>query len=144
MKMEWSKDGTYVGRRDLYIEGELFGHVSQGNDTRWTCYHRNVTEDFTVSRDVGSRSNEKDAMAHLELVARGYGATASPTLPPGVQVEEQSITLTHADSPGRLVVSTIIGDDGPYAQIEAEKWQVNPGELELLVDLVNEMLERNR
>ena len=64
------------------------------------------------------------------------------TLPPGVIITGQSITLEQADAPGHLVITIIDEGAGPYAKLEAEQWALNPGEIEMVAALVNAMLAK--
>lgn len=63
-------------------------------------------------------------------------------LPPGVSIMGQSITLQQDDQPGHMVITILDEGAGPYAKLEAEQWALNPGEIEMVAALVNEMITR--
>jgi hypothetical protein len=125
----------------LRLDGKLFGHICDKDDgDSWLGFRRQENSDNLV----GWRSTEAEARQLLESVA--YNEISEQRqgapLPPGVIITGQSITLEQADAPGHLVITIIDEGTGPCARLEAEQWTLNPGEIEMVSALVNEMLAK--
>ena len=125
----------------LRLDGKLFGHVCDEDDVgSWVSFRRQGKADILV----GKRGTEAEARQLLEFVAASdlSGQLQDIPLPPGVIITGQSITLEKEEAPGQLVITILDEGAGPYAKLEAEQWALNPGEIEMVAALVNEMLAK--